>query len=368
MKFALQFLLIFNLFNSQQLKLFHLKEKGNVLICDSIKINGRFVSGKLIFDTGSTKTLLDVGTLDIENYRRKETINTYYGQLSFRNIRLNSLEIGNLREEKIEVRFIDIKKILGSCNPENIIGIIGMDIIKKYNWKLNLKNNELLYSNSAFNNDGYSIYPINFKHNGGKFFGSDKKPTFSLKINDINTDFIIDTGSFDIISVNKKNQKIPKIKLLEMQNSYGNIISEEYIAKGKIYIIDKEVDLPIKYSDHLLTSIGAGFLKNFEVIFDEGFKNIYLKKHEDFKTDVDIKMNFGFSIEKFYNNIRVSNVYKNSLADKSGLKVLDEIASINGINLEQYDLCTDAQNIVAQFEKSQMIIRLKNDKIINIVQ
>ena len=89
MKFALQFLLIFNLFNSQQLKLFHLKEKGNVLICDSIKINGRFVSGKLIFDTGSTKTLLDVGTLDIENYRRKETINTYYGQLSFRNIRLN---------------------------------------------------------------------------------------------------------------------------------------------------------------------------------------------------------------------------------------------------------------------------------------
>lgn len=60
----------------------------------------------------------------------------------------------------------------------------------------------------------------------------------------------------------------------------------------------KEVDLPIKYSDHLLTSIGAGF-KNFEVIFDEGFKNIYLKKHEDFKTDVDIKMNFGFSIEKF---------------------------------------------------------------------
>lgn len=44
-----------------------------------------------------------------------------------------------------------------------------------------------------------------------------------------------------------------------MQNSYGNIISEEYIAKGKIYIIDKEVDLPIKYSDHLLTSIGAGF-------------------------------------------------------------------------------------------------------------
>ena len=236
MKFALQFLLIFNLFNSQQLKLFHLKEKGNVLICDSIKINGRFVSGKLIFDTGSTKTLLDVGTLDIENYRRKETINTYYGQLSFRNIRLNSLEIGNLREEKIEVRFIDIKKILGSCNPENIIGIIGMDIIKKYNWKLNLKNNELLYSNSAFNNDGYSIYPINFKHNGGKFFGSDKKPTFSLKINDINTDFIIDTGSFDIISVNKKNQKIPKIKLLEMQNSYGNIISEEYIAKGKINV------------------------------------------------------------------------------------------------------------------------------------
>ena len=118
----------------------------------------------------------------------------------------------------------------------------------------------------------------------------------------------------------------------------------------------------------MLTSIGAGFLKNFEVIFDEGFKNIYLKKHEDFKTDVDIKMNFGFSIEKFYNNIRVSNVYKNSLADKSGLKVLDEIASINGINLEQYDLCTDAQNIVAQFEKSQMIIRLKNDKIINIVK
>lgn len=78
----------------------------------SIKINGRFVSGKLIFDTGSTKTLLDVGTLDIENYRRKETINTYYGQLSFRNIRL-TFEIGNLREEKIEVRFIDIKKILG---------------------------------------------------------------------------------------------------------------------------------------------------------------------------------------------------------------------------------------------------------------
>lgn len=82
-----------------------------------------------------------------------------------------------------------------------------------------------------------------------------------------------------------------------MQNSYGNIISEEYIAKGKIYIIDKECWSPNKILWSFVNIHRGWFFKNFEVIFDEGFKNIYLKKHEDFKTDVDIKWILVFQLK-----------------------------------------------------------------------
>ncbi|MBK9356078.1 MAG: hypothetical protein IPN08_01575 [Bacteroidales bacterium] len=90
-----------------------------------------------------------------------------------------------------------------------------------------------------------------------------------------------------------------------------------------------------------LNLIGMDFIKRFNVLVDYQNYQLYLQPNPNFQKNVD---NFFLKKGMKPNNsiadgFRIMNLYVNSIAEKAGLKIGDEIISINNIRIDEGDPC-----------------------------
>lgn len=356
------FFLLFIQFSwSQDYNLF-LKKTENRILLDSIFIDGKYLSGYFLFDTGSDRTLVFSETINLSDLGKKKLFrpkytNTYYGKKPTSYHIIENLKIGELEINETEVGIVPFNEFYNPCF-DNIIGIIGLDIIKNYSWRFDFQDYNGKVSKRSFQTNDYDSVPIikNYLIVGKGINFVKDPPIKTAKI-------LYDTGTPHELIVNIDSKKeIPSgVKRSEKYFFADNQI----LSKDSIIFGGKYYQKNFTYSEHLKTSVGQGFFRNSQIILNKGLRNLHYKNI--ISSDGYIKTNFGFNIIiNKYGEYEVYRIYENSIADKIGLKIGNILEGINETSFRGKS-CSEVNQIIdREFEnhQNQLTITLKGNRIL----
>lgn len=228
--------------------------------------------------------------------------------------------------------------------PRNIDGVLGSNFLRFFIVGIDYQKKEITLSQR-----GTSLKSQNHKYEMP--FSLDMKKGFAPEINciindDIESTAIIDTGTpFSSLS-------LPILKKTESFKS-GNVVKstgsptfglagrpeEDYalrIKKLKLGALQIH-DIPaLSHSAGEVVLIGNDILSKFLVTIDYPAKKILLAPNgEAFEKN---RLGYTIGYKKHDNKIIVSRIWKNSSAEKSGIKIGDEIRKINGIEVTKLSM------------------------------
>lgn len=228
----------------------------------------------------------------------------------------------------------------------NIDGILGANLMKKSIWQFNFKDTILTITNKKeklTNVEDAHILTFTPKPIQGS-----PNTIFIVNNDTINAEF--DTGNDGFInaispSIKEKIEKgdaIPwsiKLAIPVNRQDLDSIETHYYVLLDSIQIGTKMFyHIPIiAYNPKIIKqgskgSIGLEFMKNFVTTID-WFKNkIYLKEQADFNLPSN-KKTFGFTCEAKNGKLLVKSIFVNSMADREGLNIDDNIVAVDGVKI-----------------------------------
>lgn len=355
----------------------------NNLIIINIELNG--VKLNFLLDTGVENTVLfsleETDTVAFEKVEKVKIRGLGVG---------NSIDALLSKDNFIRIKdFVDKKHAVyivldQDVNFSSLLGIpvhgiIGYEFFKKYLVEVNYQNKKIVVYKTGFELskkelNKYSQIPITLEL---------EKPYILTKVSlnnsELETKLLIDTGSSDALWLfeNKKSIVCPK---LNFEDFLGRGLSGDIYGKRsrieKIQLGEHEIKSPtsafpevsslenLNFVKNRNGSIGSEILKRFKIIFDYKNQLIYLKKNNLFnelfnynmsgievqhtgkqllKEEIELKTTTKNAEISFIDNTRrfkyefvlkplfeITNVRKDSPAEKSGLKKGDVLSKING--------------------------------------
>lgn len=104
------------------------------------------ILGKLVVDTGASKTVLD-SSLALESFEMKEQEESYTGgiggEVDAAFVQVKNFEIGELKLKKMVIpsfSFDTLNAIYEKAVNQRIIGLLGSDLLLKFDAKIDYKN------------------------------------------------------------------------------------------------------------------------------------------------------------------------------------------------------------------------------------
>ncbi|CAM4253062.1 pepsin/retropepsin-like aspartic protease family protein [Flavobacterium terrigena] len=293
----------------------------------------------------------------------------------------NKIEFKSLSSKKLDVvLMLEDKYSFTTSVGIPIHGILGADFFMDNIVEIQYDTKRIVVYRKVTNR--YESKIINYKQL--PFILKDKKPYIPVTINIEdkkieNLELLVDTGLSDGLWIFEKELDVKNKKQIDDYlgagiggNVYGkrvrfkNIIFSDYEFKEPIISMPDTISfLKKNILNQRDGSVGGEILKRFNVIFNYNKQIMYLDKNSYFNNKFYYNM-AGFNIhhngvevieekietdlptgatnvtELLYDNskvnfkyvlkpgIEISNIRKNSVADKAGLKVDDRIISING--------------------------------------
>jgi hypothetical protein len=318
------------------------------LIVIRVTINGR--EHHFIFDSGATncvtkelaeelklKPVLDQTAEDAEGRK---------GGVQFALI--DELKIGNISFANTGAAIIDLQAV-----PElaclQVDGLIGANLMRKACWQIDYKKQTLTFSDRTdsltFSEAAFSFgfYPV-----------VSGTPLIDVEVNGVKSkENVFDTGSSgDVLLPGKTFEKLLKKKESPLQyirgagsNSaglYGAGNDTAYVAdiadfKLGTHTISHQA---VQFKKFHKGNLGSGFFKNYIVTLNWKNKKIWFDPQPASVTSES--ETFGFSPIRKDKKLLIGFLYENSVAAKAGLKVGDQILSINERNynpLQENEYC-----------------------------
>ena len=362
-----------------------------------VKIEGSDKEYDFIFDSGAQTVFSDslINEIASSNYK-KFRVQTDTEKHAFRNeiISLNGLELGNVRCRNIGAMIVDNSEyeMLNCISP---YGIIGYNILQNCCWQIDYEKKQIIITDQIdsltdLNNIQWVKYTCI----------SQETPIIPAVINDsIQVKLFFDTGysgainlsSTDLykaISEQYPNQTAkytvkPAIVISGGRdvNSYKKMLFKTstfstgpLLTKGQIISIEDVQEK--KYSG----LIGNKYFENFIITLDYKNKRVGFLSAENLEIN-DTKNTYGLSYTPLDDKIFVNTVYDGSEAEKMGIKVGEEIFSINGTKISklpsetfckiyrnEYDLINNEDSLlVIEIEKEGKVTRheLRKYRIFN---
>ncbi len=346
-----------------------------------IYIQGQINSSRtinILFDTGASGNVISEKVAEEIGLRvsGSQTVSGANGLVQLKTSRKNSLSLGQKLEMKKQTFFLlDMTHLTDEDLP--LEAIIGANILIEYVVSLNFDSNQIeIYPQSGY------VPPKNFKKHEIQLddYGI---PLINGSLNTSENDtkngpFLIDTGaaltvSFNTHFVNENSlikQVTPNYRYESKALSNDGI---EYIGRLKSFdFLDESFEgVPVRMStvtsgvssDKSINGlIGLTLLKRFNLIFDYSKNVMYTKKNALFDQPFwDNKS--GLRLAKKNGFLRVMSVVSGSAADKAGIQVGDNIASVDG----KRELKADAfDKYIFNATKVVSIALQRKGKIINV--
>ncbi|WP_185965589.1 aspartyl protease family protein [Flavobacterium zepuense] len=335
----------------------------NNLIFTTVQIDG--TSYNFLFDTGAVTILSSRlrEKLHLKEAMRNTLIDGSAQEQTETFYTLNKLKLGTVNFSNIGAASMNLAKMSEQfCTP--IDGIIGANLMRSSYWKIDYKNNVLIFSDKKIKPTG-KTYELPFEEN---FSGT---PLIKLFFGNYNFETIFDTGnnqSFNFPDSLYFKSSASKNKILRKGSGnteftlYGNrsIVNHasilDSVTIGK-RLFQKQV---VRISPSPLPLLGNKFLMQFdEVILD--WKKHLIHLPFEYNQEEPLKT-LGFDPLFIDGKVVVSFIWEGSVAQIKGLELGDTITAIDGqsliaITAEQWCTLRDAVK-----EKSALAFKvLKKD-------
>lgn len=309
------------------------------LIVVKAKINGSEKEYEFIFDTGAYMTLISEDLAVELNIKQRGNTPVYDSQKNKRKMKLATLDTVQLGDLKFVNKGTNIYPV-----PENSYlkciakdGIIGANIIRDCNWEIDFANKTITISNSVLKPESGKV--VKFK----KTFSGKPYANFEIEGNKTKK-VLLDMGSnggFDIKTkhVRKRHQKVAKNEFVKKYDgtsqgiwgtsydtSYTTFLDTAYLGKNKQVMFNQ---FPVRVKNNTGSKVGLEALGDYHIYLNYSNRSLYLtKQYED--TATAMEEGFGFIFSLADTSVHIGSLYAGSPAMEAGLKVGDEITTLNG--------------------------------------
>lgn len=253
----------------------------------------------------------------------KENVEQFYN--------LDSVQIGSVNFSSVAAVVADLSKF-EKLFCVKLDGIIGTNLLRTCNWKIDYNNKKLLFTDKKIKPEG-DFTEIDFKEN---FSGS---PLLVTHIGQYNYLALMDTGYNGALSIPDslffKNRKSKEIKLNKGFGKSSMSLYESTPETKHIGLMDtihienyfiKDIEVNVNSSPGIL--IGNALLKNSgEVIINWAKHKLYLAKAK--KDEPAVYNTFGFSPFFMDGKIIIVLLWDESDAKSKGIALGDVISAIN---------------------------------------
>lgn len=296
------------------------------LIVIPITFNG--VEKQFAFDTGATHSVsYDWAKNELKSTRKTITINSSSGLKSkMRFYKSGLIELGS--------RKIRRHRILNTAENEvfscyNIDGILGVDIIKEFNWTIDFERKFLImYPSNHFPDNLKTMHRLDFDY-------QDKRPFVFLKRKDKKIRFLLDTGAGGFSNISKREYNFstinnyPNLSTQSVSIDVNGILtssSAKIVKYAKGFSNEVAISPVIVYNNQKSSKIGNQLWRDNRL-----FLSLKKDKLYSFKANIRNKYEGYPGAVLFYKNkMRIIKVEEKSILWQNGVRQGDEVLSING--------------------------------------
>ncbi|WP_316786891.1 aspartyl protease family protein [Pedobacter frigiditerrae] len=334
----------------------------------NVSINGKTYN--FLFDTGAA-TVISPELMTVLNLKAATKDKTFDSQGNAKEqdfVVIPSMKIGNLNFENIGAVVIDVKNIF-EFKCMNYDGIIGANQMAKAIWQIDYKNKMLTATNSLSNlNISTNTQALDFKSKGYQ-----KTPIVAVKIGNKTSYVTFDTGATTDFNFAINNYKTELTNFKEVQTigntgtgiyggSKNSATSYFKIPSFNIGSILLKNQIPA-FTESASNLIGNTFFKNYKIIIDWNTNKIYMANEVEL-TDAKLE-NFGIGFRYINNKPIIAKIFKNSEAEKIGIKLNDQVIAIDGKdsnNFTEEEACNYAFNNILKGKTETLITILRDGK------
>ena len=333
------------------------------LIIIPVSFNGKVK--QFAFDTGAERTVsYSWASKELEATRKNLTVVSSSGKKSkMQFFKSGTITIGTRKITGHRILNTNSNSIF-SCH--NIDGILGVDIIKELNWKIDYKNKYLImYPSEYIPYEVGNMYALDFdfKNNRPYIFINRKKSSFKL---------LLDTGAGGYSNISKKDYVLLGINDLPQKK----VFSGSYDVNGIFTATSPlAIQFPVSSSNEVLiepiffynnlksSKVGNALWGKKELFLSLKEKILFISESTVVNRYEGYEASFSFRDNK----IKVVKIVEGSNAWKLGLRQGSEIAKINGKTF--LDFCSlDRYQRQLQKEKKPITITLLDGKTLSLKQ
>ncbi|MBL8047790.1 MAG: PDZ domain-containing protein [Chthonomonas sp.] len=323
------------------------KRGENSMIIDAT-VNG--VKGSFMFDTGFAGAFVMGDQYNIGPATGTITLRDFVGELQAKTVKMRSLEIGGMKIKCDD----DIVQQPGENMSESYgvhcDGIMGLSVFKDQIFEINFQKNEIYFYPKT--------YDITKKP-------TDNKKTFlqkMLPMGNTAIELLVHTKDEQefILTLDTGNAFYATTYLETIENAglwpkekKPDFMKSSFVASGEVpsfttRLADLHIfGVPVKesYWDIIAQpsgsadsqgTVGFGFLSNFNVTIDLGRRRVFMEMFkENAQNEAEAELGLVALYDEELKGVVVYRVMPKSPADKAGIKPLDHILSLDGVELQK---------------------------------
>jgi len=341
------------------------------LVFIKAKVNG--VDGLFLFDNGFTNCALNTEFAEKCNlkFTGKRTVNDANNQkTTFKDGEIQVLTIGDFVFKNPTFHEINTKNFL-PCFPFD--GVIGGNVIKQVNWRLNFENKKIEIQELPFVSDGI-VWPITTNSNNSSFvkfnwneeevdvhvdFGKQGEISFKLEqfrnnIKGYPADLVVGITSLSATGLGKAdtNYNIPGAKLNFSVN------------QNKVMPFDE-----VSFEKGLKREgrIGVGYFKKYNQVVLNSTKNQIVLNGFNPTTDDDSFKSYGLGIYLIEGEFKLIQIQPNN-PNFQQLNLMDKVEEINNKPTRRFKTICDYKNFVKEIKATQVPLIVKFENIPNYLE
>ena len=293
----------------------------------------------LVLDTGAEHSLLDrefAQRLGLHPVAYAE-LQTPYSSENTAVILVPHLDIQSVHSSGLRMMTDDLAATSGALGV-HIDGALGNDVIRKFTITLDYSVGTITFGRISVAPHGV---PIKLHRIGNRYFAH-------LNLDGVPLTFLLDTGTnFSVLSNSgwsRLNQDKKALSVIDGVRSSGTLAPSKLVCIRQMTIGGTSYEnLPMRVqpptSAGFLSNpdvdglLGSDFLKQFVVSLDLANDSLYLRPDPNFKADQDRFSTIGIQFAKDPTGFfTVMAVWSPTPASQGGLKIGDQIRSVNGLS------------------------------------
>ncbi|MCT4216562.1 aspartyl protease family protein [Elizabethkingia anophelis] len=310
---------------------------------------------RFLVDTGAPTSISKNVKGNFELVLKDEITDASGNKENISYVSIPELRLGNL----IYKNFVALKGDIEIFNSLGIDGILGANLICKSIWDFNIGNNIITVSDQI-----NKMTIKDFRKLKTKILNTGT-PTLSMTYfnKEKEKNIYFDTGYNGLFylcrSVFEKllNKNLIKEYIegngVVSQNAFGNSEGKTYLLPLQMKIGKENIQpflADVDYDDE--SNLGSEWLLAYRTILTKN--RMYIKKYKDAELKRAL-VTKGINISHNGSDLVVVFLWKNSSAQKKGIKIGDKILSINGKNYSVGDK-VEIDNIISDFYKNQSVV------------